>query len=157
MLKVKNYNMFESVVGKLKSQIQPIYMGEEFIYERDLKLLEIRLLELHNSYGINGRKTLEIIQLVLYDIKGILENEEYDCSKFEEENYRICADEIEKLFIPDKNPTLKKELGKDVKLYMEYFEITLAVLIRVYESISLHTRKDGLNGYYDFIKDYIYF
>ncbi len=60
--------------------------------------------QFHLKYGINGRQAKEILQLVLLDIKSIAERQEYDCTKWTEECYHACADTIEELFLPEKNP-----------------------------------------------------
>jgi len=154
-MKVNRYQ-FDSVVSKTKQGINPILRGEENgIYFEYLAMIELQMYDFHLEYNINGRQAAEILQLVLYDIKGIAENEEYDCTKWEEECYRSCADTIESLFMPEKNPELQADLKKPTVLNDDYFELSRKVIVRIYESVGLWTKKLGPDGYFSFIGQYV--
>lgn len=131
-------------------------MGEENgIYFEYLAMIELRMHDFHLEYNINGRQAAEILRLVLYDIKGIAEKEEYDCTKWEEECYRSCADSIESLFLPEKNSELEADLKKQTVLNDDYFELARKVIVRIHESVERWTKEMGPNGYFNFIGQYI--
>lgn len=130
--------------------------GEENgIYFEYLALLEIRMHQFHLKYGINGRQAKEILQLVLFDIKSITDQQEYDCTKWTEECYRICADTIEELFLPERNPDLRESLKKNVPENGEYFEFARKNIIRIHESVEQWTKGFGAKGYFNFISGFI--
>lgn len=151
-----NRYQFDRIVARTKQSITPIKRGEENgIYFEYLALLEIRMYQFHLKYGINGRQAKEILQLVLFDIKSIADQTEYDCTKWVEEGYRICADTIEALFLPEKNPELGECLKENVLKNDEYFEFARKNIIRVYESITQWTKDFGADGYFNFISSFI--
>lgn len=151
-----NRYQFDSIVSKTKKTITPIIRGEEDgEYFEYLAIVEILLSRFHKNFGINGRQAKEIIQLVLYDIKGVADGVEYDCSKWTEECYYICADIIEQCILPEKNPKLKAQLKDDVVLDDDYFEFARAVLIRIHESVTLWTNENGSQGYFNFISGFL--
>lgn len=151
-----NRYQFDSIVSKTKQTIHPILRGEENgEYFEYLALLEIRLHRFHQMYGINGRQAEEILQLILFDIKSISDHQKYDCTKWEEECYRACADTIEELFLPEKNPDLKEQLKGNVIENDDYFEFARKNIIRIHESVVQWTSDFGLEGYFKFISEFI--
>lgn len=116
-----------------------------------LAIIEIRLYTFHQEYGINGRRVKEILQIVLFDIKRVVEKEEQDCTKWEEGCYRACADAIESFFLPEKSPRLQAALKKSTILDDAYFELPRKVIVRICESIDQWTKGGGSNGYFGFI------
>lgn len=151
-----NRCQFDGIVSKTKRTITPIMRGEENgIYFEYLALLEIRMYNLHLKHGLNGRQAKEILQLVLFDIKSITDQQEYDCSKWTEDCYRSCADSIEELFLPEKNPAIKRHLKENVEETDEYFEFARKNIIRIYESVEQWTKNFGAEGYFNFISEYI--
>lgn len=155
-MKVNRYQ-FDSIASNTKKTIEePIKQGEEdgFYYEY-LQTLEIEFYQFHIKHGINDRQAMEIIQVILLDIKSSLNGEEYDYSKWEEPCYRSCADEIEMFFMPDKNPHLQKLLKGWVVPDEKFYELAQKCLIRIHESIEFWTKKGGDNGYFNFIGEFI--
>lgn len=147
-----NRYQFDSIASKTKRDITPIRHGEEDgIYFEYLALLETHMHQFHLEYGINGRQAQEILQLVLFDIKSITDGIDYVCTKWEEDCYRPCADTIEALCIPDKNPDLREHLEEDVCLDDDFFEFPRKNLIRVHESVGKWTKELGPDGYFNFI------
>lgn len=154
-MKINRYQ-FDSIVSKTKKEIQPIRRGEENgIYFEYLALLEIRMHQFHSELNINGRQAKEILQLVLCDIKSISGQQEYDCSKWIEDGYRSCADVIEALFLPEKNPDLRVQLRENTVLDDDYFEFPRKNIIRIHESVDQWTKEFGAYGYFNFISSYI--
>lgn len=151
-----NRYQFDSIASKTKRTITPIRRGEEDgIYFEYLALLEIRMYQFHLKYGLNGRQAKEILQVVLFDVKSITDHQEYDCTKWMEECYRSCADNIEELFVPEKNPDLKENLKEGVIENDDFFEFARKNVIRIYESITQWTEDFGLEGYFNFIRRYM--
>lgn len=147
---------FDRIVTKTIKEIAPIKKREENgIYLEYLALLEKTLFQFHVLNSITGRQAKEILQLVLYDIKSVCDQQEYDCTQWEEEDYRTYASTIESLFFPDKNPELKAQLREDTELNAAYFELARKIIIRVYESIEQRTKSLGSEGYFNFIRDFI--
>lgn len=154
-MNVERYQ-FDRIISKTKQMISPIRHGEENEhYFYTLAILEIKLFDLHKRYGLNGRQAQDIIKIILFDIKGSVEDENYDCSKYKGDNYSDCLFEIEQLFMPDKNPKLCRALKKSVVFDDDYYEFPRKHLIRIYESIEQWTKEGGINGYFDFICPYI--
>jgi len=152
-----NRYQFDSIVSKTKRDVNnPIMRGEEDgIYFEYLALLEIRLHQFHLKYGINGRQAKEILQLVLFDIKSVVDRQEYDCTKWVEECYPVCVGIIEELFLPEKNPELRENLKENVLENDEYFEFARKNIIRIHESIEQWTEDFGTDGYFNFISQFI--
>lgn len=154
-MKINRYQ-FDSIASKTKQTITPIRRGEEDgVYFEYLALLEICLYRFHLKYGLNGRQAKEILQVVLFDIKSITDHQEYDYTKWMEQCYRSCADTIEELFIPEKNPDLKKALKEGVMENDDFFEFARKNVIRIYESVTQWTKDFGPEGYFNFIRRYI--
>jgi hypothetical protein len=151
---VKRYQ-FDSIVGKTKNTIDPIRRGEEDGYFGHLAILEIMIHRFCVTYGINGRQAMEILRIVLFDIKSLTESEEYDCSRWYEDNYQKCIDEIEKCFMPSKNPVLKDLLIKPESADGNYFELARMIIVRIHESVEQWTKDFGSDGYYNFISGFI--
>lgn len=150
-----NRYQFDNIVSKTKKTLASIRRGEEDEYFDYLALIEIRLYQFHNEHGINGRQAKEILQLVLFDIKSMTDQEEYDCSKWEEECYRECADVIEQLFFAAKNSELKEMLKTPFAEEDDYFELARKILIRIHESVEQWTKDFGGYGYFNFIGEYM--
>lgn len=151
-----NRYQFDRIVSRTKQTIDPIRRGEEDgIYFEYLALIEICMYQFHLKYGINGRQAKEILQIVLFDIKSVIDHQEYDCSKYMEECYRSCADTIEELFMPEKNSELKKALKEDVIEDDDFYEFARKVLIRIHESVTQWTKDFGSDGYFNFISGFI--
>lgn len=151
-----NRYQFDSITSKTKRDITPIRPGEENgLYLEYLALLEVHMYQFHLKYGINDRQAQEILQLVLFDIKSITDGIDYICTKWEEENYRTCADILEALFIPEKNPNLQANLREDVCLNDEFFELPRKSLIKIHESVGKWTKELGENGYFNFIGRFV--
>lgn len=91
----------------------------------------------------------------MFDIRSIVENEEYDCTNWEEECYRSCADALESLFLPEKNPQLQDDLKKPIVLDDDYFEFPRKIIVRIHESVETWTKESGPYGYFQFIAPYI--
>lgn len=154
-MKVNRYQ-FDSIVSKTKKEIDPIRRGEENgIYFEYLAMLEIRMHQFHEELDINGRQAKEILQMVLCDIKSISTQQEYDCSKWEEECYRSCADTIEALFLPEKNPDLQAHLKENIVLDDDYFEFPRKNIVRIHESVEQWTNDSGPYGYFNFISRFM--
>ena len=96
-----------------------------------------------------------LLTVVLFDIKSITDHQEYNCTKWMERCYRPCADTVEELFIPEKNPALKKALKEDVIENDAFFEFARKNVIRIHESITQWTKDFGPEGYFNFIRGYI--
>jgi len=73
----------------------------------------------------------------------------------EEECYRECADIIEQLFLPEKNPHLREALEDPFEEDDVFFEFARKNLIRIYESVEQWTKDFGSIGYFNFISGYI--
>lgn len=153
-MNVNKYN-FDKVVAKTKNKINPIYSGKEEPYVDLLAMIEKRLYKFHCNYNFNGRQTQEIIKIILLNINAIILKDTWNSFDFEKENYSICVDEIEKLFLPNKNSALMKRFNKSYDLDEPYFELIRKLLIRIYESIEKWTKELGDNAYFDFIKNFI--
>lgn len=151
-----NRYQFDNIVSKTKKTLSPILRGEEDgIYFDYLALIEIRMYQFHLKYGINGRQAKEILQLILFDIKSITDQDEYDCTRWEEECYRPCVDVIEQLFLPEKNPLLKSLLKEPYTENDDFFEFARKNIIRIHESVEQWTKDFGSDGYFNFIGNYI--
>lgn len=155
-MKINRYQ-FDSIALRTKKTIkEPIQKGEEdgFYYEY-LQTIEFEAYMLHQRYGINNRQMMEIIQMVLLDIKSVLSGEEYDYSKWEEPCYRSCADAIEKYFMVSRFPELREVLRKGVVQDEAFYELAQKCLIRIHESVEFWTKQGGDNGYFHFIEGFI--
>lgn len=68
---------------------------------------------------------------------------------------RTCADSIEELFMPEKNPELKACLKEPFAANDDYFELAGKIHVRIYESVEKWTKVYCPNGYFDFIGEYM--
>lgn len=153
-MKVNRYQ-FDSIVSKTKKEINPISRGqEEEFYFDYLALVEIQVHKFQLKYDLKGRQVMEILRIVLFDIKSILDQQEYDYTNWEEDHYRECADSIETLFLPEKNPDLKNKLKQMLCLTKEYFEMARKCIVRVHESVEQWTEDFGADGYFHFIEPF---
>lgn len=154
-----NRYQFDKIVQVMKNEIGSIRKGRESEYEGELRILEQFLYESYPKYHVNGRQLSEIMKVVLWDIKSYMEHTEYDYSKWMEDLYREYADEIETLFLPDKNKRLENILrispdSMSSEERKEYLKLPAKCIIRVLESIEMWTKERGADGYYNFIEEF---
>ena len=95
-----------------------------------------------------------MISVIIYDLKGYIDNKKYDYSEIVEEKNINFAKEIECLFNPFINEEIKiNEIAK--KDLRELFTLPIICLNRIYDSIDFWRNRYGKNGYFRMLEEMV--
>ena len=152
----KIYNEMEKEFGKIKS-------GTEEAHTMMFLPLEGNALKIHRSYPTsNSRRLREAIALVLFRLKENYTEASYDTSKFRNEDNCRLETALLMAFDPLTNPEIKEAIQADLTLDIsdlsqlhDYYKEPVMCLLRIKESIDMWEKRNGANGYFDFIEQYM--
>ena len=154
VIKLEEHNM-SRVISRAKKDYGFIERGSEDFYNPQLDYLEHWIYEIYEEIPINDRELKEVIEMIIYDIKSIVEDKSYDYKDIR--SYEQCrfAYNLEYIFNPFVNSNIKlnedgKENIKDV------FTLPVMCLLRIYDSIEFWNKRYGKNGYYKMLEEYVF-
>lgn len=150
------YNEMEKEFGKVKS-------GDEEAHAMMLFPIEGNALKTHRKYpSSNSRRFREAIALALFKIKGYYTASTYDTDKFRNEDNERLEYALLMAFDPFTNPEVRGVIESEIKLDLndltqlhDYYKEPIMCLLRIKESIDTWEKRNGSDGYLNFIEEYM--
>lgn len=155
---LKNYDMTR-VISRAKKEFGTIIRGTEEEYNPGLGYLEHAIYEIYTENPITDTELKEVIEMIIYDLKGKIDNIEYDYKNIRKVNQIEFAKDLEQLFNPFINENIKKNL-KQINLdnsddLRKLFTFPIMCLLRIYDSIDFWNNHKGKNGYYRMLEELV--
>ena len=154
---------FEKIYSQMEKGYGKIRKGEEDMYSMLLLPLEGNALKIHRiAPSSNSRRLREAIALVLFDIKEKCSGETIDTGKFRNE----ANEKLEKALLMAFDPYTNEEIMElmvqqnnteelNQSMLNDYYKLPVMCLLRIKESIDTWEKKNGADGYFDFIESYM--
>lgn len=151
--KLVNYDL-KRVISRADKEFGKIARGEEDFYNPQLDYIEHAIYEINSKIPISDYELQEVISIIIYDLKGYIENKEYDYEDIVDENVIKFSLELEMLFNPF--------INKDIKVSEEgmsnlenLFTLPIRCLSRIYTSIDFWRGRYGKDGYYRMLEEMV--
>jgi len=135
--------------------------GEEDCFALELASIEGNLLKtFRRNRTHNGRRALEAIKICLFIIDGYINACEYDLSKYITPENKSLVNAILMAFDPFTNEEVREALGSEYNWHSpdvlsEFFTHPIQCLLRLEESVELWTKRNGPDGYFNFIEEFM--
>lgn len=156
---------FEKIYNEMQKEFGRIKSGEEESHTMMFFPMEGNALKIHRKYpSSNSRRLREAIALALFKIKGYCTATSYDTDKFRDENNERLEHALLMAFDPFTNPEIKEFIESENKLNIDlknptdlhnYYKEPVMCLLRIKESIDTWEKRNGSDGYFDFIEGYM--
>ncbi len=155
---LKIYDL-KRVIQRASKEFGNIIKGTEDDYNPQLDILEHNIYEIREKYKISDWQLRNVISMVIYDIKGLIEDKEYDYQDIASEEENNFARELRYLFNPFENKEIKNVLinidlnNKDDLIML--FSFPIKCLLRIYDSIEFWNQRYGNNGYFRMLEEMV--
>lgn len=155
---LSNYDM-SRVISRARKEFGTIKKGTEELYDPGLNYLEREIYSIYKDIPITDFELREVIEMIIYDLKGKIERKRFDYSKIRDEKKQEFSRRLELLFNPFENDNLKADL-RNVNLERKedlqaMFTFPIKCLLRIYDSIEFWHKQKGINGYYRMLEEYV--
>lgn len=155
-----NQYQFEQVARRLEKKYGKIRKGEEERHEMLLFPMEGNLLKTHRKHPeANSRRLEEGLLLAPHDVEMRLTGERKDVGRFENRENLLLKKALQQAFDPFENRELGEILerteGVDIRNaegLEKYYKEPVICMLRIKESLELMLKKNGVDGYFDFIE-----
>lgn len=160
---IKQYD-FDRICSQMEKEFGKIRKGQEQNHEYVLMTIESNLLKTHRLYpDSNSRRAIEAIAIALFQIKGYLQEEEFNVDRYKSEDNERLTYAILMAFDPFTNTDIsvalkEKKMNIDLDNQEElkaYFREPVICLLRVRESVESWVERAGADGYFDFLENAI--
>jgi len=158
MKKISNQYAFERISTSMTKTFGKVKKGKEEDFSLELTALEGNLLKTYRKNNIcNGRRALEAIKICFFIIDGYISNCEYDLSEYKTPENEPLVKAILMAFDPFTNENVREVLDDESDMHSlddlrEYFTRPIQCLLRIEESVKLWTKRNGSDGYFNFIE-----
>ena len=151
--KLIRYDM-KRVLTRVEKEYGKIERGTEEDYNPQLDYIEHAIYEIRMENRISDYELQDAISVIIYDLKGYVDNKTYDYSAIVSEEAIKFAKELEKLFNPFINKDIKinKLARNDLK---GLFTLPIICLNRIYDSIDFWRNRYGKNGYFRMLEEFV--
>ena len=154
---------FERIFSQMGKEFGKIKRGEEDSYSMLMFPMEGNALKIHRKFPLsNSRRLREAIALVLFDIKEKYTGEENDTSEFRNEDNERLEKALLMAFDPYTNKDIMEVLKKQFRIneltqeiLKKYYKNPVMSLLRIKESVDTWEKQLGMDGYFNFIEDFI--
>lgn len=154
---------FEKIYHEMEKEFGKIKSGNEEAHVMMLLPIEGNALKVHRKYpSSNSRRLREAIALALFKIKGYYTAESYDTDKFRDENNERLEYALLMAFDPFTNPEIQEVIRSESKMDLnnltelhDYYKEPVMCLLRIKESIDIWEKRNGSDGYFNFIEEYM--
>lgn len=154
---------FEKIYKEMENEFGKIKSGDEEAHAMMLLPIEENALKTHRKYpSCNSRRLREAIALALFKIKGYCTATSYNTDKFRDENNGRLEHALLMAFDPFTNPEIKMVIESAYKLDLNnttelhnYYKEPVMCLLRVKESVDIWEKRNGSDGYFNFIEGYM--
>ena len=161
MKTIANYSVFERITTNMVKTFGKVEKGNEGDFALELASIEGNLLKMRRANKANnGRRALEAIKICLFIIDGYINGWEYDLSKYRTPDNESLVEAILMAFDPFTNGEIQEALNNTYDWHSledlrDYFTSPIQCLLRVEESVQLWTKRDGADGYFNFIEEFM--
>jgi len=156
--KVLKFYDLTRIVSRINKEYGSIEGYEEY-YNPQLDLLEHYIYEIWEEIPLKDTEIILVLQMILFDLKGAIENKEYDYKEFLTKEIKKYKVKLECYMNPFKNNELKKVLKgvnlEDKEDLKDLFDYPLKFLARIIESIELWRKERGANGYLNMLEEMV--
>ena len=154
---------FEKIYSEMQKEFGKIKSGDEENHAMMLLPIEGNALKTRRKYpSSNSRRFREALALALFKIKGYCTANSYDTDKFRDEDNERLEHTLLMAFDPFTNPEIKEIIESDNKLDLNnltelhnYYKESVMCLLRIKESIDTWEKRNGSDGYFNFIEGYM--
>jgi hypothetical protein len=152
---------FGRISSRMAKKFGAIEKYLERKYAQILLPIESNLLRANRKHGINsGRRAIEAIHICLFMIDGYLNEVEYDLVPYISDMNKPFLSAFLMCFDPFTNADLKPPVEERCDIHSkeglrDYLEPPVKCLLRVEKSIESWTKKQGDNGYFNFLEKQI--
>ena len=155
-----NQYQFEQIARQMEKKYGKIRKGEEEKHEMLLFPMESNLLKTHRKYhDANSRRLEEAILLALHEIEIRMTGEQASLSRFENKENILLKKALLYAFDPFENQELHEVLERTEDISLDnieelekYYKEPVICMLRIKESVELMLKKNGADGYFDFIE-----
>ena len=161
MRSIANYGAFERISSSMAREFGTIRRGTEEAHTFILAPIEGNLLKMsRKTNNRNGRRAIEAIKIALFTISGYLNDCKYDFGKYLTPENQDFVHATLMAVDPFTNETLKQALADEYDWsspdgLREYFSEPIMCLLRIEASAQMWTDRDGAEGYFDFLEEYV--
>lgn len=157
------FYQFEKIYSQMEKEFGKVQRGEEDMYSMLLLPLEGNALKVHREAPLsNSRRLREAIALVLFDIKEKCTGETIDTERFRSAD----NEKLEKALLMAFDPYTNEEVMELLKwqyqadeitqdMLKDYYKFPVMCLLRIKDSIDTWEKQLGVNGYFEFIENYM--
>ena len=154
---------FEKIYSDMQKEFGKIKSCDEETYAMMFLPMEGNALKIHRKYpSSNSRRLREAIALALFKIKGYCTATSYNTDKFRDENNERLEHALLMAFDPFTNSKIKEIIESENKLDLNnltelhnYYKEPVICLLRIKESIDTWEKRNGSDGYFNFIEGYM--
>ncbi|RKI41519.1 hypothetical protein D7V86_25850 [bacterium D16-51] len=155
-----NQYQFEQIAKRMERRYGKIRKGEEEKHSMLLFPMESNLLKIHRKYpDANSRRLEEAILLALHEVEMHITGEQIDVRCFEgQENIRLknalmqAFDPFTNREICDVLEHMEKIDFHDKKELENYYKEPVLCILRIQESVKTMLKRNGADGYFDFLE-----
>ena len=129
--KLNEYDM-KRVISRAKKEYGSIAIGAENNYNPQLNNLEHFIYKVYTKFPINDNELEQVIEMIIYDLKAIIDNKDYDYSAIRDKKLIEFCKALEKYFNPFINDSIKLTIlaYDDLK---SLFTLPIKCLLRIYD------------------------
>ena len=149
-----NYYDIKRVITRSYKEFGKIERGTEEDYEVPLDNIEQAIYKIFLEIEITDYELQDAISAIIYDLKGYIENKNYDYKDILNDKVITTAKKLQTVFNPfvNKNIELKDEAYNNLK---ELFTLPIICLTRIYDSIDFWHKRYGCNGYFKMLEEMV--
>ena len=150
---IKEYDL-RRVLGRVKKDYGFLVAGTEEECAKEFYEVETTIYRLYKDFGISDYDLQTILLITIYDLKGLIEEIEYDYTNVATEKQIKCSKEIQMKFNPfiNKNILITDEAKNNLK---ELFTLPIQILARIHDSINIWREIKGKDGYFKMLEEMV--
>lgn len=158
-----NEYQFQQVARRMEKRYGKMKRNEEGKYACLLYPMESNLLKVHRrNPEANSRRLEEAIFLVLHEVEGRVSGGEVDTGQYENKGNALLKEALLQAFDPFTNEDISAVLQERGNLSIEtpenleaYYKEPVICLLRIKESIEVWTKRNGSDGYFKFLEEWL--
>ena len=156
------YYQFERIIKSVKKEFNVQDVSDDSNADFVIFALELNFYRIHQKYPeISSRRVSEAILLALHRISSYFTGKNPGTEKFENHDNLMFAEAILYTVDPRVNDVLMQEI-KEYGFNLEnrndqiiVYSSTVALLLKLYNSVNTNLKMRGSNGYLTFLEDFL--
>jgi len=157
------YYQFERIFSQMEKEFGKVKSGQEEQHTMMLLPLESNVLKIHRKHpSSNSRSLSEAIALVLFDVKERYTGQTFNTDSFRDDHNNRLEKALLMAFDPFTNEEIKEVIKTQTSIDLsnfdqlhDYYVEPVSCLLRIKESIDKWIKRNGSNGYFDFIEQFM--